>query len=339
MNADDILYLSAGDVVACAVTPAEINAAIEGAFMASARDAAHTRPALSIAAGGGGSFRAKGAVLGNAGYAAVKWYGYFPQNTASGSPEYVPLILLNETRSGFPVAIIEGTWITAVRTAGIAAVGAKWLARADAQRAAFIGCGVQARAALEALLPQSALTSAVALSRRRESAEDFAAFARCHGVETEIADNPRRAVSDCDIIVTSVPRQSSRTRFLDAGWLKPGAFVAMVDYGVSWDTASLRHFNHCFADDAEQASMRAEQGDIVVTFAGSIADVACGANRGRVDGGDRIALMVSGTGLADAAAAAVVYERARALGLGRTLTLSGHETAPGLASHSIARTA
>ncbi len=334
-HGDDILYLSAGDVVACAVTPAEINAAIEGAFLASARDAAHTRPALSIAAGRNTSFRAKGAVLGNAGYAAVKWYGYFPHNVAAGRPEYVPLILLNETRSGFPLAIIEGTWITAVRTAAIAAVGAKWLGHAEAQRAAFVGCGVQARAALEALLPQSALTSAVALSRRRESAEAFAAFACRHGVETEIADNPRRAVSDCDIVVTSVPRQSSRTRFLDAGWLKPGVFVAMIDYGVSWDTATLPRFNRCFADDAEQASIRAEQGDVVVTFAGSLADVACGAKPGRVDAEDRIALMVSGTGLADAAAAAVVYERARALGLGRALTLSGHETAPELAGHSM----
>ncbi|HZP77792.1 MAG TPA: ornithine cyclodeaminase family protein [Pseudolabrys sp.] len=331
----DILYLNADDVLGCAVTPAEMNAAVEQAFLASACGEARTRPALSMMAGPGASFRAKGAVLGTMGYAAVKWYGYFPQNTARGRAEYCPLILLNETRAGFPVAMIEATWITAVRTAAIVGVGARWLASGEAQRATFVGCGVQARAALEALLPGSALTSAVALSRRRESAEAFADFARQLGVETEVSEDPRRALAQSDIVVTSVPRQSPRTGFLDAGWLKPGAFVAMVDYGVSWKAESLAQLNRCFADDAEQAAIRAEHGDVVVSFAAGLADVIGRAKPGRLAPEERIALLVSGTGLADAAAAALVYERARALGLGQSLSLCGTRGAPASAQTEV----
>lgn len=319
----DILYLSAADVMACALEPQEINAAVEAAFLAVAQGEAVTRPALSMPAGARASFRAKGGVLGAAGYAAVKWYGYFPGNTQHGRAEYSPLILLSDAETGFPLAIMEGTWITAVRTAAITAIGAKWLAHPDAQRVAFVGCGTQARASLEALLPNSGLSSAVACGRRRETAEAFAVFARRHGIETEVTDDPHHAIADADIVVTSVPRQSPRTHFLDAGGLSPNAFVSMVDYGVSFRTETLDAFSRCFADDAEQASIRAEQGDTVVPYAGSLAEIVGGAKSGRGMADERLALVVSGTGLADVAAAAAVYGRARALDLGQSLSLCG----------------
>jgi hypothetical protein len=124
-----LLHLSAADVEACGITPAEMNDAVEAGFLESARGAGMMRPALSIPAGDGASFRAKGGLLGGAGFAAVKWYGYFPGNVASGLPEYRPLVLLSETTRGFPVAIMDGTLITTLRTAAISAVAAKYLAK------------------------------------------------------------------------------------------------------------------------------------------------------------------------------------------------------------------
>ncbi len=314
-----ILYLSAADVLAYAISPAEMNAAVEAALKAAAMGEAHTRAAMSTPAGDRESFRAKGGVLRSAGYGAVKWYGYFPRNPAAGLPEYRPLLMLNETQHGFPVAIMNGEWITAVRTAAISAVGAKFLADPDSTRIGFVGCGVQARANLDALLPLFPIQSALCYGRRVETAEAFAAFCRGHGVAATVTTDPHRAVAEADIVVTTVPRLSAQTQFLDAGWVAPGGFVAMVDAGVSWAPDSLSAFSSRFSDEMQQATHRAEQGDVVDGYAAALTDVVGGAHPGRRAADERIALLFTGTGLADVAAAVLIYERARALGLGQTL--------------------
>lgn len=321
VSGDDILYLSAADVQACGLTPADINAAVEAAFLAAARGTAETRAVLSIPAGGRASFRAKGGVLKSAGFGAVKWYGYFPGNAAAGRPEYRPLILLNETDSGYPLAIMNGDWITAVRTAAITAVGAKYLARPGVSRVGFVGCGAQARTNLEALLGYFPITSAIACGRRRETAEAFAAFARARDVAMEVTDDPRRAVAEAGIVVTSVPRLSPHTQFLDPAWVAPGGFVSMVDSGVSWQPDSLARFTRRFTDDVAQSAVHAEAGDAVAVYDCGLADVVAGMCPGRLAESDRIALNFSGTGLADAAAAVAVYERAVALRRGVHLAL------------------
>jgi ornithine cyclodeaminase/alanine dehydrogenase len=316
-----ILYLTEADVDACGISPAEMNAAVEDAFLAAARGAAATRPALSIPAGGRSSFRAKGGVVHGAGFGAVKWYGYFPGNADAGLPEYRPLILLNETETGFPVAIIAGGRITAMRTAAISAVGAKHLARPDSAVVGFVGCGIQARANLLALLPVLPIRHVVLHGRRPETAAAFADFARAQGVTAVVADEAREAVREADIVITTVPRLSSRTGFLDAGWVAPGGFVSMVDSGVSWSSDTLAAFAARFSDDVEQSTGHAEAGDAVAAYHGSLAEIVGGARPGRRSPQDRIALIFSGTGLADAAAAIAVYRRALRSDLGRVLPL------------------
>lgn len=315
---DGILYLSAADVRACAVTPAEVTAAVEAAFREAARGTAETRATLAIPAGDLASFRAKGGVLREAAYGAVKWYGYFPNNLQAGLPEYRPLIILNEARSGFAVAIMSGDWITAHRTAAISAVGAKWLARPESSHVGFIGCGAQARANLEALLPLFPITSAIGYSRRIETAETFAAFCRERGIAAEATTDPRRAVSEADIVITSVPRLSTTTPFLEVNWVAPGAFVSMVDSGRSWKPEQLERFTRRITDEMQEGLANANEGDDV-RFDAALMDVVGRPHAGRASPDDLIALLFHGTGLADVAAATLVYERARMLGLGQVL--------------------
>lgn len=316
----DLLWLSADDVAACDVSPAAMNDAVEAAFMAVARGEARTRPALSIPAGGPSSFRAKGGVVSSEGFGAVKWYGYFPRNAVSGQPEYRPLILLNETETGFPVAVINGEWITAARTAAISAVGAKYLSRPESETLAFIGCGTQARSNLEALQAVRPLRRAILCGNRPESTASFAEFVCARGLEAEIVTDPREALREADIVVSTVPRLAKRTHFLDAGWMAPGGFASMVDSGVAWDDATMGAFDMRFSDDVEQSEGHAEKGDAVTTYQGSLAQAVSGAS-GRDGASQRLALIFSGTGLADAAAAIAVYRAAQARGLGRRLPL------------------
>jgi ornithine cyclodeaminase/alanine dehydrogenase len=314
----EILWLNADDVAACDISPAAMNDAVEAAFAASAAGEATTRPALTIPAHGPSSFRAKGGVLNAKGYAAVKWYGYFPGNAAAGQPEYKPLILLNETNTGFPVAVINGAWITAARTAAISAVGAKYLSRADSATVAFIGCGTQARSNLRALRAVRPLARAILCGNRPDSTEAFAEFVRNEGMAAQVAEDPRSALGEADIVVSTVPRLAARTHFLDATWMAPGGFASMVDSGVAWANNTIGAFDACFSDDVEQSGGHGERGDATTAFRGSLAQAVGGAS-GRSGAGQRLALIFSGTGLADAAAAVAVYQAALARGLGRSV--------------------
>jgi ornithine cyclodeaminase/alanine dehydrogenase len=319
-EADGLLHLSSADVEACQLTPAEVTEAVEEAFREAAHSMADMRPALSLPAGGGASFRAKAGVLHKAGFGAVKWYGYYPQNIAAGLPEYRPLILLNEATSGFPVALIDGELITALRTAAISAVAAKWLARPLSARLGLVGLGMRARAHLIALRALFPITLVIAHGRRPETVAAFCDFARAEGMaEVQVAEDPRAVLAEADIVITTVPRFSPNTGFLDAAWLSPGAFVSMVDSGVSWDNATLGHFSQVFSDDVAQSRGHVEAGDATAPFVAGLADVVGGTHAGRRDARERIGLLFSGTGLADAAAAVLVYRRALSRGIGRVL--------------------
>src|SRR5262245_65826622 len=84
-------------------------------------------------------------------YMAVKSLLLNPRNPERGLPSINSLVTLLDGNTGVPLAVMDGNWITAVRTAGVSAVAAKRLARPDSSIAAFVGCGVQARTHADAL--------------------------------------------------------------------------------------------------------------------------------------------------------------------------------------------
>src|SRR5262249_38019556 len=138
---EQLLYLSKADVVACALEAGAMNGALEAMFRAKAENRAWTIPKMLIARPGSGtSFCAKGGTLSEPDYGGVKWFGYFPGNERFGRPDFLPLIILNEGESGMPIAVMDGTWISGVRTGSLTAVAAKHMARPDARSVGFVAC-------------------------------------------------------------------------------------------------------------------------------------------------------------------------------------------------------
>jgi ornithine cyclodeaminase/alanine dehydrogenase len=316
----EILYLSQADVIACGLTPAEINAAVEAIFRAKAEGAAWTQPKLAIFRPDGASFRAKGGAV--ADYGAMKWFGYYAGNERYELPDFVPLVVLNEGRSGMPIAVMDGVWLSAVRTASITAAAAKYMARPEAKSIGFVGCGKQARSNLAALLPLFPLESLVAYSRRASTAHAFAEEARRHGLEAQVVTDARAAISGLDIVVSCVAHGALKHGFLDASELSPGTFVSMVDLGYSWHRATLASLDRVICDDLEQSGPGgSEKLNFDGTYAGEIADIVSRKIPGRVRPEERNAIIFSGVGLADTAAAIAIYEAARKRGIGTTLPL------------------
>jgi ornithine cyclodeaminase/alanine dehydrogenase-like protein (mu-crystallin family) len=142
--------------------------------------------------------------------------------------------------------------------------------------------------------------------------------ARALGLHAQVEDDAHAVLEDADIVVTSVPRESEPRNFLDARLVPPGCYVAMACMGFSWDVATLGAFEVLATDDYDPATRRSNE---KLAFGGPFhAEIAqlLAAPRAH-DGTRRSALLFAGSGLADAAAAALIYRRAIERGLSQPL--------------------
>lgn len=320
---DQILYLSEADVAGAGIALDRLRDVVAAAFAAKARGTAHAGPKAVMALAAGHVFQAKPAVLREANLIGVKWIGLVPSAQTSG-PTLRSLILLSDVVTARPLAIMDGNWITATRTAAMTAIAAQNLARADSASIGFVGCGVQAHSHLDALrLALPRLSEVVACSRTTAGAERFADAARAMGLKARSVSEPREAVEGMDVVVTTVPEGVKVLEFLDPAWLAPGAFAAAVDLGRSWKRSTLREIEILVTDEHEQTRVLTASGRM--PFAGpyeaDLADLAAGAFAGRTSRAQRAMFLFSGHALADLAAAQAVYEVALARNLGVRLPL------------------
>jgi ornithine cyclodeaminase/alanine dehydrogenase-like protein (mu-crystallin family) len=183
-----------------------------------------------------------------------------------------------------------------------------------------VACGTQAEANLEALRARFDLERVVAYSRNRNTAERFAATTRELGLMAEVTTDAKAAIRGLDIVVTSVPKFSEPTSFLDVRDVSEGTFVSMVDMGFGWDAATLGAFDAVFTDDLEDGTRRsAESLNYQGAFAADLGELLAEPARWANDGLARRAFVFAGSGISDVAAAAVVYRRAIERGAGRKL--------------------
>src|SRR5450759_2166554 len=153
----------------------------------------------------------------------VKLVSVFPQNHSTGLPSHQALIALFDPATGSPVAVMDGTRITAIRTAGTAAVSVRHLARNDARVRAILGAGVQGHAHLEILPLVRNFEEIRVASRTMQSARRLAEHdPRAHAVASYEA-----AVRGADVVALCT---HSGTPVIRRAWVKPGTHVSSVGF-------------------------------------------------------------------------------------------------------------
>jgi alanine dehydrogenase len=319
---EHLLYLARADILALDIDPEAIRVALEALLVRKATGGVRNAPKLNLLPGDGRLFQAMLALADDPPFGAAKVVGLASGNDARGLPHLSALIVLADAESGVPLALMDASWITAVRTAAMTAVAARRLARTNARTIGFVACGVQARGHLMALRALFPLREVHAYGHRRATAEAFAAEARALGMEAVAVDDPRDAVAGLDIVVTSVPAAPGLTPFLDPDWLAPGSFASLVDLGRSWlrpeaiGRMELRAVDD-HAQTAEAGGKLAYRGP----FDADLTELATGQRPGRRTPDERAVLVLQGLAAADLAVAALVYARAGERGLGVTLPL------------------
>ncbi len=158
---------------------------------------------------------------------AVKVNGGFFKNMARfGLPAIQGTIILCDGESGYPLAFLESSEVTACRTAAATAAAAKHLARPDSESVTVCGCGRQGRAQLRALLHVRPIRRAFLFDQNPDAARSLAADASSSlSIEAVAIDEPGVGAKESDVVITSTP---ARKPFLKLEDVRPGAFVAAI---------------------------------------------------------------------------------------------------------------
>ena len=320
-----IRYLSRGDVEALDLSMADVIGAVEEALREKGSGRTIMPPKHWLAASPRRFFSAMTSVVPAARAAACKWQSGSAENAALGLPYITGLLILNDLATGLPIAVMDSTWITAMRTAAATAVTARYLAVPQADTLAMMGCGVQGRKNVEAL-------RIVFPGLRRVQAYDIDAGAlrryveevsARHRIEVLPQSRPRDALRGAQLVVTAGPIEPSRERTIDADWLEPGMLGVALDYDCYWRPAALRAAHKFYTDDGGQLVHLREHGYFleVLPVTAEIGDVVAGKAIGRERPDEVIVAINMGVAVEDVTTARRVYDLAVARGRGILLPL------------------
>lgn len=319
-----MLYLSRKDVERVGLPMGDIIASLERMFVEKGKGRVEMPPKPGIHPRPDAFIHAMPAFIPAMKSAGLKWVSGFPQNMEKGLPYIGGLLILNDPETGFPLAVMDCTWITAQRTGAATAVAAKHLARKNSKTVGILACGVQGRSNLEALACVYELEHVAAYDVRHETAKRYAAeMSERLGVRVLAVNRPQDAVRGLDLVVTSGPILKKPNPVIEKGWLAEGAFASPVDFDSYWKPEALAEFDLLATDDHAQFRYYKEAGYFQKTpkpYA-DLGELGAKKKKGRAHDRQRTASINLGLGLEDMATAILVYKRAKARGIGRELPL------------------
>jgi len=255
----------------------------------------------------------------------MKVVTYFQENPKRGLPAILATIMLCSAETGKMIAAMDGSYITAIRTACASAVATKALANRETAVLGILGAGVQARAHIQALSHVRRFTKIKIYSPSGSSAASIKNDLQSEiGIAIEVAASAEDAVTHSDIVVTVT---TAKEPIVNQEWLKPGAHINAVGSHRpdqrEIDGATLARAK--IVVDSRDAIM-AECGDILLAIKeknispdaihAEIGEVLAGTKSGRIDA-DEITLYKSvGIAIQDVATANLVYRKALERGVG-----------------------
>jgi alanine dehydrogenase len=262
-----------------------------------------------------GDFRAMPAAL--PGCAGIKWVNAHPQNRQYNLPSVMAVMVYNDPETGYPLAIMDATGVTAYRTGAASAIASKYLARQDSHTLGIIGAGIQAHTQILAHAELFEIDSIkvfdisdVAVQNLLQALPDYP-IKSCSLEETAASD----------IVCTLTP---SRQPILKKDWLLPGTHINAVGADASGKQElepSILNEAMVVVDDMRQATAGGEinvpikkglfSGDRIY---GTLAELVIGAKTGREDNSALTVFDSTGIAIEDIAVARFIYEKAQKSG-------------------------
>lgn len=324
----ELIYLSRKDVEDLNITMKDVLIAVDNGFRLKGLGKTEMPPKPGIHPRPDSFIHAMPAYVQEVESAGMKWVSGYPANPDKGLPYITGLLVLNDPASGIPIAVMDCAWLTAMRTGASVGIAAKYLARVDSRIVGILGCGVQARTSLMALveiltqLKEVRCCDLFPAATRRFMDEMGKQFSNLKFIP---CDKPADMMKSADVVVTAIPIVAKPKPPLEAGMLKAGGLGVALDYDSAWSTAAMKECNKFCSDDISQLLSTRQHG---VYFSGipkriyaDLGELAADLKKGRTSDHEKIFAMNMGIAVDDMVIAKVLYERAVETGAGVRLPL------------------
>lgn len=253
----------------------------------------------------------------------LKWVSGYPSNRALGLPQIAGLMIVNDMETGMPLAVMDCRWITAMRTAAVSAITAKYCAKEGAESLGVVGCGVQGRMnliAFKEVIPRLDAVNVFDINPEamRRMKTDFETEL---GLEITPCDGVESTVDGVDMILTATQRL--KEPLVRDEWFKPGCLGFGLEASRAWHGDAILGADKFITDSWDQTVHFYEQGafpDGLPELYAELGEVVAGVKPGRDSQEERILAINIGLALEDVIVADYIYQLAKD-GDYQTLTL------------------
>jgi ornithine cyclodeaminase len=255
----------------------------------------------------------------------IKIVSIYKDNPIKGIPTVTAIVIVLDSQTGQPRALIEGDSLTAIRTGATGGLASEFLAPRNAKRVALFGAGVQARAQLQGLMAVRSIAQVNLFDRSASAAQklagEIASWADAPAVNR--VSNAKEAIQNVDIIITAT---TSSEPVFDGNEIKPGTHIT----GVGSYTPQMQEVDETtvrrarIVVDSREACL-AEAGDLIIpkaTVDAELGEIINGVKPGRQSDEEITFFKTVGVAVEDAAAAAAILSEAEKNELGTVLEVS-----------------
>ena len=308
-----MLVLNRADLEGLGLNWTEIIDVLEDAFQQKARGLVQNPPKPKVSSREDAFIHAMPAYLGGSDRIGLKWVAGYEQNNDKGLPYIYGVMIMNDAETGRPIALLDGGWITEMRTPGVSGVTMRHVP-GNPTHLAIVGCGLQGNRHLEvALEVHPGLTHVTAYDRNEGRARELLDVAGDR--ITRVAASPTDAVAGADLVITTITVPLDPK--LDCSNTDPNALLLPVDYDDALAQAAFDEAVVYCVDDLGQYGSVA---DTVYFFGLPKPDThlaAVVADEYKVPATGRRMFLNMGIAMDDVALSSLVLDRAQAAGVGR----------------------
>jgi len=269
-----------------------------------------------------GEWVVKSALINNQDVFGVKMScGYFENPQKYDLPSVMGVVAVADSKTGAPLAIMDGGMITGYRTGAIAGIAARYLARKNSKVAAICGAGNQGRTQLMGLSEVLKLKEARVYDNVPERSKAYAKeMGALLGLDVKPVDNPARALKGADVVSTATP---SSTPYIKAQWIEPGMHITTIG-------SDVKGKQELETEVYAKAKVVVDKRDVAIPkgyikpeqIHAELGEVVAGLKPGRTTDKETTIMDASGLGLQDVTAALAIYRLAKEKGLGIRVELA-----------------
>jgi len=324
----EVLYLTKQECINTKLTINDILKLIEAALAAHGRKEVEMPAIIGIHPLQNSLFHAMPAWIPDESACGIKWVSSFPDNEERFDlPRTTGLLILNDSESGHPLAIMDAAWITAKRTPAVTAIGARLLGNPDAETFGMFGCGVQGRGHIRFLSKVMPELKKIYIFDIVEEAMDSLITELQPETEAKIfkANSYEALVKSCEIVASATAILAKPDPRVRDSWVSKGQTILICDLDSFWELDTMNRADKFIFDSKEEHINLKNSGyyphGLPKRIYGELGEIVAGLKPGRKHKDELIVVNNIGMAIEDIALGKAVFDTALEKGMGRKLPL------------------